>query len=155
MTQNIWLKPHRLWTKNVKVLQWLSQTQNSIQSNIWGMTWNWSSQTVSIQFDVSRAFFGVFCGVLEEYKGTECFFVGIARTLHLFVFKDLQIIVMEVMGASFVLVKHQNIVNKKNEALFTGTDAEGQEEDVCLHRPNTLLFSWSCSVSLSWFPWGC
>lgn len=29
---------------------------------------------------------------------------------------------------------------RRNEAVFTGTDAEGQEKDECLHRPNTLAF---------------
>lgn len=59
-------------------------------------------------------------------------FVVIAQTL-LFVSKDLQIIVMQVM----VEGKRQEHSEWRNEAVFTGTDAERQEKDVCLHQPNT------------------
>lgn len=83
--------------------------------------------------------------MLEEYIGTECFFVVITQTLHLFVFKDLQIIVMEVMGASFVLFKHQDIVNEEMRHCLQEQMLRGRKKMyACIGQ--TLCFSLGAAV---------
>ncbi len=120
--------------KKLKFLSGSVKTQISVQSNISGITWNWSSQTVSIQFDVAWVFFlRTLRTAWWKQKGLNAFVV-IAQTL-LFVSKDLQIIIMQLM----VEGKRQEHPKWRNEAVFTGTDAERQEEDVCLHQPNTCF----------------
>lgn len=85
------------------------KTQISIRSNISKITWNWSSQTVSIQFDVAWVFFGVLCGQLDEYKATECFCSHCSDSS---CFQRSPDYCYAGDGARYVLVKHQNILNE-------------------------------------------
>ncbi len=132
--KSTWLKPDRLWTKKVKVLEWLSQNTNLCPiKHLWNyLKLKFTNILHSIWCSLS-VFLRTLWTAWWKQRGLNAFVV-IAQTL-LFVSKDLQIIIMQVM----VEGKRQEHPEWRNEAVCTGTDAERQEEDVCLHQPNTCF----------------
>ncbi len=72
--KSTWLKPDRLWTKKVKVLEWLSQNTNLCPiKHLWNyLKLKFTNSLHSIWCSLS-VFFTYSADCLMKTKGTECF----------------------------------------------------------------------------------
>lgn len=116
MTPNIWLKPQAL-NQNCESS---SVAQSNTDFNPIEHLWNYLKLKFTNSLHPIWCSLSVFCRTLRDawrkQRDWMFFFVGTARAL--FVFIDLQIIVMEVMGASFVLENTRSSWMKKCGSVY-------------------------------------